>query len=223
MSVSAESGRKNRKLLAILGLTGLGVTALLGLCVLLLGVVFRTYYLPAASMAPTLLVHDIVLVNKLAYLASRPREGDIVTFDPPIDSTNRFIKRVIGLPGDTLRIHDGIVYRNGSALAEPYVAEKTGYELEIRNYGIDVDGERLDSSDANIPPRDAWTSPNTVPPNCYFVLGDNRNNSEDSHFWGFAQSGGTFFSGKEAGKGAGGFEKVLSILSPSNRARSIAQ
>jgi signal peptidase I len=142
-------------------------------------------------------------VNEFEYRVSKPHDEDIVVFPPPIPTTNDFIKRLMGSPGETFRIHDGTVYRNGVALVEPYIAEKPNYELEIKNYNIYVDGAPLDPSQANIPPKSQWTSPDTIPPNCYFMMGDNRNNSEDSHIWGFAQLRGTFATGQEAGHAAG--------------------
>ena len=107
-----------------------------------------------------------------------------------------------------LRVAGGRVYVNGTALNEPYVADKPSYNLEIRNYGIYVSygagWQRLDPSDANVPPASLWLSPNRIPPHCYIMLGDNRNDSEDSHIWGFAQDAGPFASGPRHGA-AGGF------------------
>lgn len=149
--------------------------------------VVRTFYIPSGSMEPTLQIHDVLLVNEFEYRFHSPQHGDIVVFPPPIPSSNDFIKRLIGAPGDTLRIHQGTVYRNGQALNEPYIAQKPGYELVIKNYGIYVDGQSLDVSGANIPPRSAWQAPDRIPNGFYFMMGDNRNNSEDSHIWGFAE------------------------------------
>ena len=165
--------------------------------------VVRTFFIPSGSMEPTLQIHDVLLVNEFEYRLSKPHDEDIVVFPPPIPTTNDFIKRLMASPGETLRIHNGIVYRNGKALVEPYEAQKPAYELEIKNYNIYVDGAPLDPTQANVPPRGKWTSPDTVPPGCYFMMGDNRNNSEDSHIWGFAQTGGTFATGPEAGHKAG--------------------
>ena len=165
--------------------------------------VVRTFFIPSGSMEPTLQIHDVLLVNEFEYRLSRPHDGDIVVFPPPIPTTNDFIKRLIGSPGETLRIHAGIVYRDGKPLAEPYIAQKPAYEMEIKNYGVYVDGIPLDPSQANVPPKSMWQAPDRIPAGCYFMMGDNRNNSEDSHIWGFAQLRGTFATGPEAGKKAG--------------------
>lgn len=181
--------------------------------------VVRTFYIPSGSMEPTLQIHDVLLVNEFEYRFSKPHEGDIVVFPPPLVSSNDFIKRTIGLPGDTLRVHKGVVYRNGVALSEPYISGPPAYELEIRDYGIWVDGMKLDPSMANIPPRDKWTAPDRIPPGCYIMFGDNRNNSEDSHVWGFAQTGGTFASGPVAGHKASFTGHAFVLFWPLNRIR----
>jgi signal peptidase I len=179
--------------------------------------VVRTFFIPSGSMEPTLQIHDVLLVNEFEYRVSQPHDNDIVVFPPAIPSTNDFIKRLMGSPGETFRIHNGTVYRNGVALVEPYIAEKPNYELEIKNYGIYVDGTPLDPSQANVPPKSAWTSPDTIPPNCYFMMGDNRNNSEDSHIWGFAQLHGKFATGQVAGQTAGFTGHAFLLFWPPNR------
>jgi signal peptidase I len=179
--------------------------------------VVRTFFIPSGSMEPTLQIHDVLLVNEFEYHLTKPHDEDIVVFPPPIETTNDFIKRLIGSPGETLRIHDGIVYRNGKALDEPYEAQKPMYEMEIKNYGIYVDGVPLDPQQANIPPRDKWQAPDRIPEGCYFMMGDNRNNSEDSHIWGFAQLGGTFATGPEAGHKAGFTGHAFLLFWPPNR------
>ena len=190
---------------------------------LLVTFVARTYYIPSESMVPTLRVHDVLLVDKFEYRFHQPNRGDIVVFPPPIPTPDDFIKRVIGLPGDTFRITKGVVYINDQPLAEPYIAEPPNYDMEIRDYGIYVnDGfgsHALDPAQANIPPKSQWTSPNTIPPNCYFMMGDNRNNSDDSHEWGFAQLGGTFATGPRAGEHAGFTGRAFLIFFPLNEAR----
>ena len=163
---------------------------------LLITFIIRTFYIPSISMVPTLAVRDVLFVNEFAYRLHDPQSGDVAVFMPPIESDgNEFIKRVIGVPGDTLSIKDGIVYRNGTALAEPYENELPSYDLEIKNYGIYVDGVRLAASRANVPPRSAWSAPDRIPAGFFFMLGDNRNYSDDSHVWGFAQLHGRFAAG----------------------------
>src|SRR5580698_2291476 len=100
--------------------------------------VARTYYIPSASMLPTLQIHDVLLVDKFEYRFHQPNRGDIVVFPPPIPTPDDFIKRVIGRPGDQLHVVSGTVFLNGNALKEPYIADKPVYELEVRNYGIYV-------------------------------------------------------------------------------------
>ncbi len=108
-----------------------------------------------ASMLPTLTNGELVIVNKLAYRLGEPSRGDIIVFHFPVDPSQEFIKRVIGLPGDQVSIHKGAILINGQRLDEPYLPVTTNY-----------DGD--------------WT----VGEDQLFVLGDNRNNSLDSHNWG---------------------------------------
>ena len=108
------------------------------------------------SMMPTLNPGDFVIVNTLGYKLGEPRHGDIIVFRLPRDPSQRYIKRVIGLPGDELSIRGGAVYLNGERSLEPYVSVTTS---------------RAGS----------WN----VPADSYFVMGDNRNNSSDSRVWGY--------------------------------------
>jgi signal peptidase I len=119
-------------------------------------------YIPSGSMEPTLQVNDHLLIDKLSYDFSSPKRGDIVVFNPTatLQAENfhdAFIKRVIGLPGETIQVKNGRVYVNDAPIKENYIAAKPDY-----NWG-----------------------PMTVPADSYLVLGDNRNNSYDSHYWGF--------------------------------------
>lgn len=107
------------------------------------------------SMEPTLYRGDFVLVDKLSYWLGAPGRGDIVVFYYPPDPAQKYVKRVIGVPGDTVTVSDGRVVINGEPISEPYIKAAPIY-----------DG--------------SWT----VPENAYFVLGDNRNRSNDSHNWG---------------------------------------
>jgi signal peptidase I len=150
--------------------------------------VVRTFWIPSGSMEPTLDVNDVLLANEIQYRLSDPQDGQIAVFaPPPALGTTDFIKRVMAQPGDTFRITKGDVYRNGVKLDEPYVpaGQRPDYDLEIKNYGIYVEGVPLDGSRAQVPPRSEWQAPDRVPKGWYLMLGDNRNDSDDGHLWGF--------------------------------------
>lgn len=119
-------------------------------------------YIPSGSMLPTLQINDRLIIDKISYNFSNPDRGDIIVFSPTDTLKaqkfkDAFIKRLIGLPGDKVEVKEGRVYVNDQPLKENYIEERPNY-----NFG-----------------------PVTVPPNQYLVLGDNRNNSYDSHYWGF--------------------------------------
>jgi signal peptidase I len=109
-----------------------------------------------ASMEPTLKSGEFVIVNKLAYVLGKPKIGDVIVFHFPQDPEQEYIKRVIGLPGDKVVIEDGRVFVNGQLLEEGYIAASPVYSGDY-----------------------------DVPEDSLFVLGDNRNNSSDSHSWGY--------------------------------------
>lgn len=191
---------------------------------LLITFVARTYYIPSGSMIPTLQIGDVLLVNKFEYRFHKPAEGDVVVFPPPIPEPDDFIKRVIGRPGDTLQIKNGVVILNGKPLSEPYIKEPPDYNLVIKNYGIYVqspggDYQPLDPAMANVPPRQDWTAPDRIPANCYFMMGDNRNDSDDSHAWGFAQFAGNFDAGPLKGRPAHFTGHAFLIFWPLSHAR----
>jgi signal peptidase I len=133
--------------------------------------VVQAFYIPSRSMAPTLVEADRILVNKFVYRLNEPQRGDIIVFDAPRhalygDGRKDFVKRLIGLPGDTIRIKRGDgVYVNGSRLKEPREIPRPDYDWPVDEYGMTA-GE-----------------PYRVPDGCCFVLGDNRNESNDSHRW----------------------------------------
>jgi signal peptidase I len=119
--------------------------------------VAQAFQVEQYSMEPTLLPHDRVLVNKFIYRFREPRRGDIIVLHYPRDPSRNYIKRIVGLPGDRVEIRGGHVLINGESVEELYVnGTPTG------DYG-----------------------PETVPGDSFFVLGDNRNNSEDSRAFGF--------------------------------------
>ena len=153
--------------------------------------VVRTFWIPSGSMEPTLAINDVLLANEIQYRVGAPQDGQIAVFKPPSQvpelGDTDFIKRVIAGPGDTLKIHDGSVYRNGVKLSEPYLKQAPDYELSLQNYDLVIDGIPLDPSRAVVPPKSEWQAPDRVPNGYYIMLGDNRNNSDDSHLWGFLQ------------------------------------
>jgi signal peptidase I len=193
---------------------------------ILITFVARTYYIPSASMLPTLQIHDVLLVDKFEYRFHQPNRGDVVVFPPPIPTPDDFIKRVIGRPGDQLHILAGIVFINGVALNEPYIADKPAYELDVRDYGIYVSygsgWQKVDPTSGNIPPKSMWTAPDRIPPHCYFMMGDNRNDSEDSHVWGFAQDSGNFATGPRTGEHAGFTGRAFLIFWPLAQAKILS-
>ena len=131
----------------------------------------QAFKIPAGSMTPTLLVGDHVLVDKsISWNNEGLKRGQIIVFRFPEDETKLFIKRVIGLPGETIHIRNKTVYVNGTVLDE-------------RAYSQRIDPNVLD---AQMNPRDNF-GPATVPEGSYFVLGDNRDQSLDSRFWGYVQ------------------------------------
>lgn len=117
--------------------------------------------IPSESMEPTILVGDRVWTDKLFLRFGQIERGDILVFDPPIDSEVSFIKRVVGLPGEEVVIAHGKVWVDGEPLDEPYIAEAPRY-----HYG-----------------------PVKIPDGMYLMLGDNRNESLDGHVWGLVARG----------------------------------
>lgn len=143
--------------------------------------VVQAFKIPSGSMKSTLLVGDHILVNKFIYgiklpiwnteivHLTNPKRGDVIVFQYPVDPSKDFIKRVIGVPGDTVRIQNKKVFVNDQSLDEPYA--------------VHTDSKILPAS---ISTRDNM-SPVTVPPGCFFVMGDNRDESHDSRFWKFVK------------------------------------
>jgi signal peptidase I len=149
--------------------------------------VAQAYNIPSGSMKPTLLVGDFILVNKLVYRFSEPQRGDIVVFKYPIDPNINFIKRIIALPGEEVEVRNNQVFINGKPLplievgrGEENGVRKVIYE-EVLPEGIKYKVQFYE--DFPFSKRDF--GPVVVPPNHYFVMGDNRDNSEDSRYWGF--------------------------------------
>lgn len=124
--------------------------------------VIQAFWIPSGSMIPTLEPGDRVLVLKFWYSLPKvaPKHGQIVVFKYPVDPRRDFVKRIIGLPGDTVEIKHGTVFVNGTELVERYVKNQDNYNMDAI----------------------------VVPDKSYFCLGDNRPNSQDGRFWGFVTS-----------------------------------
>ena len=138
-------------------LRDIGITILIALAVFgLLRVSLQGYMVRGSCMLPGIQDQDWVMVSKAAYFFTDPDHGDVIILQPPFQTEHPFIKRVIALPGDTIEVKDGKVYLNGIPLTEPYIAQPPRYVLSARE----------------------------IPEGEYFVLGDNRNNADDSHIWG---------------------------------------
>jgi signal peptidase I len=125
----------------------------------------QTVHVLGSSMSGTLHDNDLLVASKISYKLHPPQRGDIIVFKPPNEDSRDFIKRVIALPGDRIRITNAVVYINGQVLHEPYLPEPWTY-----NNNWPADGQDK-----------------LVPADQYFVMGDNRNHSSDSRSFGFVE------------------------------------
>jgi signal peptidase I len=130
------------------------ITLIIALAIFLaLKATVQAYKVRETCMEPNYVEGEWILVSKATYWWGEPERGDVIILDPPFDTEEVYIKRLIALPGDTVEVKDGAVYLNGIALDEPYIKEAPAYTFELKELGEDE----------------------------YFVLGDNRNNANDSH------------------------------------------
>lgn len=127
------------------------------LTLIIINFVGRVSVVHGSSMTPSLHNNNRVLVNLLTYKFNEPDRGEIIVFQCPIDPDRDYIKRIIGLPGETIEIKDGVVYINDEKIDEKY----------LKDVDVTDNQEKIE-----------------IPPNHYYVMGDNRENSEDSRFWG---------------------------------------
>ena len=142
-----------KEILSLLGTMAVAAVAVL----LLKEFVIINAFIPSGSMEHTISPGDRVIGNRLAYVVKEPERGDIVIFQNPDDETQLFVKRIIGLPGETVTIEDAKVYIGGTLLEEDYLKEE--WTVDNGPYIFEV------------------------PEDCYLVLGDNRNNSKDARYW----------------------------------------
>ena len=134
------------------------VVAAFVLAFLLKTFVVGNFWIPSESMVPTIEVNDKVIVTNFSYWFSEPKRGDVIVFKYPMDPKTDYIKRCIGLPGETVEFRNSQLYINGELVEEPYLPD----DLVFADYG-----------------------PVEVPEGQYFMCGDNRNHSADSRVWGF--------------------------------------
>jgi signal peptidase I len=170
--------------------------AIMVIAIFIITFCLQPFRIPSGSMEPTLLIGDFLLVNKqittpgasgLIFPTPRIHRGEVVVFHYPVNPTMHLVKRVIGLPGDHLKLRDGRVYINGQPLSEPYAMYRPSAPDNYRD-----NFPRLQNADPAVDSR-WWIRMHnliengelTIPSGEYFVLGDNRNDSEDSRYWGF--------------------------------------
>jgi signal peptidase I len=160
----------------------------------------QAFVIPTGSMEDTLLIGDHLLVDKLAYSPAgslskyllpyqEPKHGDIIVFQYPADINLTLVKRLIGAPGDHLKIDHGVVYRNGIRLNEPYVYHKYAYDPMLDNFPTaccrPVKEELAQQAQREMIERNVVKGELIVPSGMYFAMGDNRDDSSDSRYWGF--------------------------------------
>jgi len=160
--------------------------------------IFQTFVITSGSMENTLLVGDFLVVNRAAIGSrvpltdlripgySEPRRGDILVFDPPHEDTLILVKRLVGMPGDTLEMRDKVLFLNGEAQDEPYIVRTNQPDYAAPEMLWQRDVLLGGPHDDYRPSRDTW-GPIVVPPNRYFMLGDNRDTSLDGRTWGLLE------------------------------------
>ena len=159
-------------------LAGWGALIVGGLVMNPLGDAYRIHYaqaftIPSGAMMDTLLVGDYILVDKSIYRTKDPQRGDIIVFRYPRDERRDFIKRIVGTPGDVVSVRGRQVVLNGTVLDEPYVRR--------------VESAPGNAGDTTFCGYAYGCDPTTVPPDSHFVMGDSRDNSQDSRYWGFVK------------------------------------
>lgn len=131
--------------------------------------VMRPHKIDGESMMPNFVNNEYLLTEKVSYYFRDPQRGDVVVFTPPVSNLDEYIKRVIGLPGETVTVKNGHVYINDKVLDEPYLPE-----------GTYTNGGNCNRDSTCLREGEAYK----IPDGYYIVMGDNRNNSSDSRYWG---------------------------------------
>jgi len=152
-------------------------------------VCFSPYNMPSASMRPTIIPGDCVLVNRIGARLGRPLQRDeILVFRYPLNHREDYVKRVAGVPGDRLHLLHKQLYRNGAPVNEPYVMHMSTFEDPYRDNFPAVATTPLPQPAVQMLNDSVTAGELVVPPGKYFVLGDNRDDSSDSRYWGFVDS-----------------------------------
>jgi signal peptidase I len=164
----------------------------------------QAFVIPSGSMEDTLLIGDHLIVDKLAYAPAgaisrhllpyeEPKHGDVIVFRYPGNIAETYVKRVIGVPGDHLKLVDRIVYRNGVRLNEPYVVHKFPYDPDRDNFPgpccLPVQEALAQERQRDMLDHHVVNGEVVVPPGSFFAMGDNRDDSSDSRYWGFVPRG----------------------------------
>jgi signal peptidase I len=154
------------------------------------------FVIPTGSMEDSLLIGDHLIVDKLAYSPEGSiskyllpyqsvKRGDIIVFRHPMDLSLNLVKRVVGVPGDRIRIENKQLFRNGMKIHEPYVVHKTEYVDSYRDNFPGEPNTRVSDAALEMLEKCVVNGELLVPPGQYFAMGDNRDNSSDSRYWGF--------------------------------------
>jgi len=168
---------------------------------LILALIIRTFivqsfHIPSGSMIPTLLVGDFILVDKVTYHFREPERGDVVVFHFPLNEDIYYVKRIVGVPGDKVQVKNGKLYINGKPCKYQFVGNYS-YEEKGNLYKGNLYYEFLPKREGGVKKhlilKTGIQGDNTevfvVPKGKYFMMGDNRNNSYDSRYWGFVDRG----------------------------------
>ena len=156
----------------------------------------QNFVIPTGSMEDTLLVGDHVFVDKLSYAPAgalsahlltyqQPKHGDLIVFRSPADSKLTLVKRLIGLPGDRIHLANKQLYRNGIQVWEPYTFFKTDFIDPYRDNFPSMPAMQVLPGGMDMLEHNVVKGEVVVPPDCFFAMGDNRDNSLDSRYWGF--------------------------------------